>query len=62
PCALMISTPRHEWHWVLVVGCREYPDGSRWLQIADGWNREGERWYPLCGDSEWLSCRALNLK
>ncbi|MBQ8599076.1 MAG: hypothetical protein IJ411_03060, partial [Oscillospiraceae bacterium] len=46
PCALMISTPKHEWHWVLVVGCREYPDGSRWLRIADGWNREGERWYP----------------
>lgn len=62
PCALMLSTPKHEWHWVLVVGYREYPDGSRWLRIADGWNKDGERYYSLINDSDWLSCCALKQK
>ena len=62
PCALLLSTSKHEWHWVLVVGCREYPDGSRWLRIADGWNKDGERYSHLLSDSDWLSCCALKLK
>lgn len=62
PCALLLSTPRHEWHWVLVTGIREYPDGSRWLCIADGWHSDDLRFYRLQQEHDWLSCVALELK
>ena len=62
PCAMMVSTPRHDWHWVLVTGIREYPNGSCWLQIADGWHSEDVRFCRLEREHDWLSCIALELR
>ncbi len=62
PCALMLSTPRHEWHWVLVTGICDYPDGSRWLCVADGWHNDDLRFYRLEQDHDWLSCVVLEQK
>ena len=62
PCALLLSTPRHEWHWVFVTGYLDYPDGSCWLSIADGWHCDEERYLPLHREHDWIYCAALELK
>lgn len=59
PCALMLSTPRHEWHWVLVTALLEYENGQRYLRIADGWHSNGERYLPLHHDHDWIYCISL---
>ena len=61
-CAMMIATPLHEWHWVLITAIRKYPDGSRWLQIADGWHGNDLRYYHLEQEHDWISCTTLELK
>ena len=61
-CAMMIATPLHEWHWVLITAIRKYPDGSRWLQIADGWHSNDLRYYRLEQEHDWISCTTLELK
>lgn len=62
PCALMLSTPRHEWHWVLVVGYLKSPDGQQFLRIADGWHSNGERYVPILHEHDWISCVTLEEK
>ncbi|OKL46207.1 hypothetical protein BSR29_08145 [Boudabousia liubingyangii] len=43
------------WHWVLVVGYRQYQDGRLFLQLVNGWEQTTEKYYEVGAGSFWMS-------
>ena len=38
PCALLLCASPLHWHWVVVVGWRQYDSGEKYLRIVTGWD------------------------
>lgn len=55
PCALLLANHLLDWHWVLVLGYREYSAEECYLRMADGWHPTADRYYRLLPGAEWLS-------
>lgn len=45
PCALLIARSLFHWHWVLVVGYVEKPDGTCAFAVVDEWHHQDVRLY-----------------
>ncbi|MBF7097556.1 hypothetical protein [Alkalibacter mobilis] len=53
PLGLLLSNGFTNWHWVMVVGWREYETGDNYLNIVDGWNNSINRFYKINSRSIW---------
>lgn len=51
-----------DWHWVIVIGYREYENGAKYLRILDGWNNSTDTYYKLHYGSLWWSGTAYYLE
>lgn len=38
PCALLLCASPLHWHWVMVVGWRQYSSGEKYLRIVTSWD------------------------
>lgn len=47
PCALLLTAAPLDWHWVLAVGWRRYPDGTFYIRVMDGWHPRPDRFFQL---------------
>lgn len=47
PCAVLLSASPENWHWVMVIGFREYKTGEKYLQILDSWNKNENNFYKM---------------
>ena len=54
PLGLLLTDGIVHWHWVMVLGWRKYPSHGKYLRIADGWNRKGNRFYPINNKLAWM--------
>lgn len=43
------------WHWVLIVGYREYSDGTTFVRLINGWDKTIDKFYSLHSGSIWIS-------
>ncbi len=42
PCTLLLSASPLHWHWVVVVGWRQYRSGENYLRIVTGWDNSAD--------------------
>ena len=47
PVGLLLMKNLFDWHWIMVVGYREYKSGQEYLRIVDGWNNTYNRFYKI---------------
>lgn len=47
PLSMLVSASWINWHWVLVLGWREYENGDFYIEIVDSWNRDETRFYKI---------------
>ncbi len=59
PCVMLLMAEALEWHWVLVVGVREYEDGSWYLRLADGWHRKADIFWKWNEGSRFIMAREV---
>lgn len=45
PLGLLLRRSNFDWHWVLIVGWRQYQNGLQYYRIIDGWNKRSDRYY-----------------
>ncbi len=61
PCMLLLAADPLHWHYVLAVGYREYPDGQRFLQLANSWQRNTDCFMPEKGGAVILNAASYGL-
>lgn len=47
PCGVLLAAGILDWHWIIAIGWREYPDGDKYLQIINGWNNSTQKFFKL---------------
>ena len=47
PLTMLVSASLFNWHWILVIGWREYENGDFYVEIVDSWNRDETRFYKI---------------
>lgn len=55
PLGILLAQGWVDWHWILVVGWRQYSTGETYLRIVDGWHPTENRFYKVGGGAAWWS-------
>lgn len=55
PMGLLVSAGLFQWHWVMVVGFRQYDSKKLYVKIVTGWDSKNTKYYKLGNNFSWWS-------
>lgn len=63
PCDMLLCDALDKWHWVLIIGYREYSGNSRYVRIVNGWDNTTNRYFKMSvGGAQWISSQAYYIE
>lgn len=62
PVSLLLGKAVNDFHWVMVIGVREYSNGQRYYRVIDGWNNNSLRYLPVDSAAVKIAAQSYSLK